>query len=162
TGLCPAPTCASERFDKIVPSPLLGGVNGLNTDAAGAPYGAGGFGRNTDPADLGGATLTNNGRADADVGQGDPATGEATWAKRFGDAADQSGAGVTEDGAGHVVVMGNFTGALTGSTPAISATFDALFIMGLDSATGNGVWAKTINLSGGLGGGSLFAIATDP
>src|SRR5262249_5855695 len=91
TGLCPGPTCATEKFDKTIPSPLTGGVNGIASDAAGGLYITGGFGSATDFTDLNLASLVFRGSADLYVVKIDPASGNTgtvapLWAKSFGDA----------------------------------------------------------------------------
>ncbi len=92
-------------------------------------------------ADFGGGLLTSAGATDVFVASYD-AAGALLWAKRFGDVGAQSGADVTVDAMGNVIVIGDVAGAIDfggGALPSAGAT--DVFVAKLDSA-GALVWAK--------------------
>lgn len=92
-------------------------------------------------ADFGGGTLTSAGGTDIFVASFD-AQGAFRWARRFGDAAAQTGVDVALDAAGNVYVTGDFAGAVDfGGGVLTSAGGTDAFVVKLDSA-GALVWAK--------------------
>lgn len=92
-------------------------------------------------ADFGGGLLTSAGATNIFVASYD-AAGALLWAKRFGDVGAQSGANVTVDAMGNVIVIGDVAGAIDfggGALPSAGAT--NICVAKLDSA-GALVWAK--------------------
>jgi hypothetical protein len=69
--------------------------------------------------------------------------GSLLWAKRFGDASDQYGAGICSDPGGNVVVTGAFNGTIDfGASTLASAGGRDVFLAKLD-ASGSHVWSKS-------------------
>ncbi|MFT3769337.1 MAG: MopE-related protein [Minicystis sp.] len=94
---------------------------------------------------FGGTTLTSAGLNDAFVAKLDT-NGNHVWSKRYGDASDQLGIGITTDAANNVIAVGSFGGTINfgGSTFTSLGGNDA-WLVKLDAA-GNHLWSK------GLGG----------
>jgi hypothetical protein len=149
-----APTAAKD-----VP---VGAFAGLALDNAGKTYVTGPF---TLTKSFDTFSLTSAGDTDVAVAQYDPVTHNAVWAKKFGDAAAQTSAGVAVTADGTVAVVGNFLGTLT-AAPAPGVTngdtgsgIQHDFLMGLGAADGSGKWVK--QFADGLGG-ALVAVAANP
>jgi len=72
-------------------------------------------------------------------------SGAPQWAKRFGDAADQSGPGhIGVDSTGNIVLAGNFKGSLDFGVGALSASiFSSLYVAKLN-ASGDPLWSKSM------------------
>jgi hypothetical protein len=159
TGMCSpqvCPSCPAAAWQRGYETPLLGGVA---TDAAGAVYITGGF---ASSIDFGNGPITTNGSSDIYIAKIDASspTGASTWSFNFGDPQDQSGVNITADGAGHIAVIGTYIGVVNfgGTSTALNAAADSIFVAGLDATTGSGLWAKDIS----LGGGAILGVATDP
>jgi hypothetical protein len=145
---CPAPVYA-RGFD--VPSAV-----GISSDTQGNIFLAGAL---YDSADFGSGSLRSRGGADAIVAKLDPTTGLAIWAKSFGDSRDQIAIGSAISRAGYVGAIGRFSGSMIVGALSISNSGSKMddFLIGLDGS-GNGLWARKIDLSGG----SLAGIAGHP
>ena len=99
--------------------------------------------------DFGGGALTNtdNATSDAFVAKLDGnAAGAHVWSKRFGDALSQTANGVALDGAGNVIVTGEFRGTIDLGGGALTDADNAandVFIAKLGSAApGAHLWSK--------------------
>jgi hypothetical protein len=107
-------------------------------DKAGNVILAGGFALSVD---FGGGALASVGGQDIFVAKLDP-SGNHVWSKRYGDAQDQVARGVAVDGAGNVVVTGDFKGAVNfGGNTLTSAGSSDVFIVKL-GANGAHTWSK--------------------
>ncbi|MEO7330274.1 MAG: hypothetical protein ABI193_16985 [Minicystis sp.] len=92
-------------------------------------------------ADFGGGVLTSAGATDVFVASYDM-TGALIWAKRFGDVGAQSGADVTVDAQGNVIVIGDVAGSIDfGGGALASAGATDVFVAKLDP-TGAQIWAR--------------------
>ena len=97
--------------------------------------------------DFGGGPLTSAGDSDLFVAKLN-AAGDYVWAKRFGDAAYQAGLVMAVDGAGNVLMTGQFGGAVDfGGGPITTAGSHGLYVAKLD-ASGDHVWSKPVGDSG--------------
>ena len=85
--------------------------------------------------DLGDGQLVGAGGKDAFLGRFS-ASGAHLWSKRFGGGGDQSPCGVTIDGSGSVVVLGDFDGTIDLGGGPLSGDNQDLFL-GKLSAAGN-------------------------
>lgn len=137
----PNPTQGTEVWAKAAGD--ASGQNGISvaTDAAGNVFVAGAF---SGSITFGATTLTSAGAADAFIAKLDP-SGNAVWAKRFGDAKAQSALAVAVDTNGFVIVAGFFLGTINlgGSTfTAPGCCFEDVFLAKFDGNTGNHVWSK--------------------
>jgi len=129
------------------------GIAGLSADGTGNLYIAATL---FNSADFGSGSVSSAGSADLVVARLDPASGNATWTKPFGDDQDQFATGVAVSRSGQVVAMGTFFGSVTAGNNISNASSNAIdFIVGLNSADGTGLWAKSVDTK--LGG--LIAIA---
>ncbi len=92
---------------------------------------------------LGGVTLTSGGQEDAFLAKLAP-SGQAIWAKRFGDGQNQSATGIAADADGNVYVTGIFIGTVNfGGTNLTSDTnfFQDVFLAKF-SPDGTHLWSK--------------------
>ncbi|ACB77521.1 MBG domain-containing protein [Opitutus terrae] len=132
-------------------------ITKTTADAAGNLYVAGYFYGAT--LEVGQTTLTRIGTRDAFVAKLTP-QGSVLWAKNCGGAGGNAYArGIAVDASGHVYVGGYFTASWT--TPALTkvGATDA-FVMKLDAADGDVLWAQNY---GGAGARALgYALAVDP
>lgn len=84
--------------------------------------------------------------------------GEAYWAKSAGDGTDQRVSAVAYDGAGNVIIAGNFVGSIDlGTGPLQSAGGTDIFVAKLDSM-GNTLWSQRF---GAVADQTVNAIAVD-
>ena len=114
-----------------------------------------GFFRGT--VDFGGGPLTEVGGFDIFVAKFD-ADGNHVWSKRFGDGSTQLPWGATVDGAGSVIVTGEFDGTVDfGGGVLTSAGNNDIFVAKLDAA-GSHVWSQ--RFGGSLAEGAS-SVATD-
>jgi len=94
-------------------------------------------------ADFGGGPLTSAGGYDVFLAQYATADGRHLWSKRFGDTGNDYGIGVDVDGAGNILLggdfhgTGNFGGGALVDPSAASASYVAKF-----SSAGASVWSK--------------------
>jgi hypothetical protein len=108
----------------------------------------------TGTVDFGGGPLASAGYFDVFVAKFDSA-GNHLWSKRFGDDLYQRGYSVAVDGAGGVLLTGEYYGTLDfGGGPLTSASlgFNDIYVAKLDGA-GNHIWSKRFgdaNMQGGL------------
>jgi len=111
-------------------------------------------------ANFGGGSLTSAGSADIFVAKFGP-SGNHIWSKRFGDSSSQQvGESVAADGAGNVIVTGQFIGTVDfGGGPLTDggAGNPDIFLAKLD-AGGNHLWSKRF---GGDGSDQGFSVAVD-
>jgi hypothetical protein len=111
---------------------------GVAVDGAGNVLLVGGF---AGSVAFGVPALTSAGGQDVFVAKLDPG-GTPVWSRRFGDAQDQAAQAVAADGAGNVLLAGDFSGTLAFGGPAlISAGGQDVFVAKLD-AGGAPVWGK--------------------
>jgi outer membrane protein assembly factor BamB len=82
--------------------------------------------------------------------------GGVVWSTAFGDAGDDSPAGIVVDPKGNVVVAGSLTGPIDAGGPFGGGGSDA-FVVAFDPSTGNRRWSKMIGGVGGDSGNSLSA-----
>lgn len=99
---------------------------------------------------LGVANLTTNGLKDIFISKLD-ASGNHTWVKQFGGAADDIGNSVVADGSGNIYSTGEFSAIVdfdpgAGSTSFTSAGLKDIYVSKLDG-TGNFGWAKQMGAS---------------
>lgn len=107
--------------------------------------------------DFGGEALTSAGGFDVFVAKLDP-SGNLIWSKRFGDAGDQIGTGVTVSQGSEVLVTGYFKGQVTfGGGILGSVGSNDIFLTKLDSA-GNHIWSERF---GAMGDDRAEGIAAD-
>ncbi|WP_437649731.1 hypothetical protein [Sorangium sp. So ce362] len=97
--------------------------------------------------DLGGDPLKSAGDLDVFVASFD-ALGKHRWSRRFGDAALQRARAVAVDGAGNVIVGGEFAGAIDlGGGPRVAGARAAVFVAKLD-ARGEHLYSRVIGEEG--------------
>jgi hypothetical protein len=155
---CPAPKYAQKYA-------AVSSIAGMAVDANGVQYIATTLATSTD---FGAGTVTSAGSADIVLAKLNPATGTAVgsagdpagtyWAKAFGDAQDQTAAGLAVSHSDQLGAIGTFSGTLTVGN-AISNT-DSVphdFIVGV-SNSGTGLWAVAANTQLG----TLLSIASNP
>jgi Fibronectin type III domain len=96
--------------------------------------------------DFGGGPLTSTGGWDIFVAKYSGVDGSPLWARRLGNALDNSGLGVAVDGLGNVVVTGYFYGVADfgGPAPLTSAGDRDIFLAKYRAADGAYLWAKQI------------------
>jgi hypothetical protein len=95
--------------------------------------------------DLGGCSLANAGGTGLFIAKLDP-SGKCLWSKSAGDTGSQSGAGVAVDGAGNVVVTGNYSGAfnLGGTCVSLSNTGKSGMVVVKLDPSGKCLWSKDV------------------
>jgi hypothetical protein len=107
--------------------------------------------------DIPNATLTSAGSSDVLLLKLNP-SGEVLWAKRFGDANEQTVSGIALDDSGNILMTGAFKGILDfGGEPLESAGADDIFVVKLD-VSGNHRWSRRF---GGAGAQTATAVAAD-
>ncbi|MBI4699655.1 MAG: hypothetical protein HY744_00570 [Deltaproteobacteria bacterium] len=116
-----------------------GDVRGVAVDPVGNVLVAGSFGGSLSFSG-GGDVLTSKGESDIFVAKLDK-DGNHVWSKRFGDAQQQYGLGVATDGAGNVVVTGNFDGTVSFGGQDLTSSGGDVFVAKLDP-DGNHLWSK--------------------
>ena len=92
------------------------------------------------------------------VCNGTPTEGTFAFASRFGDAGDQSGAAVTVDKDGNVIITGAFQGTVDFGGGNLTSAGDVDIFIAKFSATGAHLWSQRY---GGTQGQVSTAIATD-
>jgi hypothetical protein len=108
-------------------------------DSSGNVFVAGTF---TGSINLGGTTLTSAGGADIFVAKFS-ATGQHLWSKAFGGTSTDAVRGIAVDGAGDVVLTGQFLNTINFGGPALtSAGFEDIFLAKLSGAAGAHLWSK--------------------
>jgi hypothetical protein len=114
-------------------------VRGIAFGAQGDVYVAGSF---EVMMSLGGPALASAGKSDAWVAKLDP-DGHHVWSIRLGGAGDDAAEGIAVDSAGNAIVSGVYAGSVPfGADTLVSpGDFDA-FVVKLDAASGNVLWAK--------------------
>ena len=111
---------------------------GVSVDSAGNVLVTGGF-RNS--VDFGGGPLTSAGGLDIFLAKYD-SSGNHLWSKRFGNASDDCGLGVSVDGAGNVLVTGGFQNSVDfGGGTLTSAGGDDIFLATC-SSSGAHLWSE--------------------
>ena len=129
---------------------------GLATDGTGNLYVSASLYNSTD---FGSGSVSSAGGADLVVAKLDPASGNATWTKPFGDAQDQIAGGVAVSHSGQVAAIGTFTGSITAGNTITNSDSNAIdFILALDNNAGTALWAKPVNTKFG----TLLAIGGNP
>jgi hypothetical protein len=119
----------SYRWSKRFGSQGYDAGSSVAADGAGNVVVAGSF---SGTADFGGGALTSKGGLDIILAKFDT-TGNHVWSRRYGDALDQTGAGVAVDGAGSVLVTGALAGEVNfGGGPLASAGGSDVFLAKLD------------------------------
>lgn len=107
---------------------------------------------------LGSGTVTSAGGSDVLIAKLDPTTGQAVWAKPFGDSSDQIATGVAVSSSGKVGIIGTFTGSMTIGNSITDPLPPAVDFIAAVDASGAGVWAKTVDTLSG----ALLSIASNP
>ena len=142
----------SQRFGSIGFSDF---GTGIATDGAGNVLVTGYFGAT---ADLGGGPLTSAGLLDIFVAKYN-ASGTHVWSQRFGDTGNDQGRAIAVDGAGNVLVTGDFLGTVDfGGGPLTSAGGNDIFVAKYD-ASGTHVWSQRFGIF--LNGDRGLGIAVD-
>jgi len=109
--------------------------------------------------DLGGGTLTSAGGRDLFVAKFSP-TGQYLWSKRFGGTSSEDVRGVAVDGAGDVLLTGQFLGTINFGGPTLtSAGYEDIFLAKLSGASGGHVWSKRLGSSSAPDAG--YGVAVD-
>jgi hypothetical protein len=92
--------------------------------------------------DCGGGPLTSAGLTDLFVAKYS-STGQHLWSKRFGGTGDDYAHGIEVDGAGDVVLTGQFKNTINfGGANLTSAGYEDIFLAKLSGALGGHVWSK--------------------
>jgi hypothetical protein len=162
-GRCRGPTPALQRADG-----RLVGATFSSFDATGAIYRAGSL---SAPFNFGSGRVRPAGGADVYVGRFNPATGKATWAFRYGDAADQIATGLAVSSS-RLGIIGTFKGTLdfsggfkaTNTTAAAGLPFIALLDPRAATATTPpaATYLRPVMMGPSSGPGSLSQIASNP
>jgi hypothetical protein len=109
--------------------------------------------------DFGGGPLTTAGGRDIFVAKFS-ATGTYLWAKRFGGTSDDWVRGIAVDGAGNVVLTGQFLNTISFGGPTLtSAGFEDIFLAKLSGSDGSHVWSKRFGSSSTTDAG--YGVAVD-
>ena len=117
---------------------------GVDVDGAGNVVVVGNF---DGTVDFGGGPLTSVGGRDLFVAKFSP-TGGHVWSKRFGGTGNDDVRGIAVDGAGDVLVTGQFLGTINfGGANLSSAGYEDIFLSKLAGSTGSHVWSKRIGSS---------------
>jgi hypothetical protein len=149
---CNGPVLWAKRFG----GPGNQVVTGVAVDAIGNVFLTGYF---FGSIDFDVATLTSAGSGDAFVAKLDGLTGQALWARGFGNAASQSGKSIAVDATGDVTVTGDFTSAIDfGAGPLVTSGGSDVFVVHLDGSTGTHLWSKQL---GGVGDHHATGVAVD-
>ena len=108
---------------------------------------------------LGGGSLTSAGERDLFVAKFSPA-GQHLWSKRFGGTRTDWVRRVAVDGAGDVLLTGQFLGSINFGGPTLtSAGFEDIFLAKLSGASGGHVWSKRLGSSSAPDAG--YGVAVD-
>lgn len=127
---------------------------GVAFDGSGNLALAGGF---SGYLNLGASAMRSRGGQDGFVGRFN-GSGGLTWARRFGDAADQVAHGVATDGSGNVVLTGGFGGTLALDTVTLtSGSASDAFLLKLDG-TGHAAWGRQFTDAFGTQHGEQVAV----
>jgi Beta-propeller repeat len=129
----------SHGYTVSLPAGTTSQIRGVATDAAGNVYVTGLF---FGTLNLGGGVLTSTGQNDLFVAKFDP-SGAHVWSENFGDVSVQTARSIAVDGAGHVLVAGDFAGTikfLPAGQISTSGGLDA-FVIAFDN-TGQPLWGK--------------------
>ena len=111
---------------------------GVAVDPSGNVIMVGGF---LGTVDFGGGDLTNSGSTDVILAKYDT-NGGHIWSQRFGGNGQESGRGVTVDGAGNVIITGRFRSTVDfGGGGLVSAGGDDIFLASYD-ANGTHKWSR--------------------
>ena len=109
--------------------------------------------------DLGGGTLTSAGGRDLFVAKFSP-TGQYLWSKQFGGTSGEDVRGVAVDGAGDVLLTGQFLGTINFGGPTLtSAGYEDIFLAKLSGVSGGHVWSKRLGSSSAPDAG--YGVAVD-
>jgi hypothetical protein len=128
--------------------------NGVAVDPSGNGFATGYFNISIN---FGGGVLNSAGLDDVYLVKYN-SSGTHQWSFRYGSTGSDQGLGVATDGAGNVVVTGNFTNTVNfGGSNLVSAGFGDVFLAKYNSA-GTHVWSFRY---GGLGGENGFGVACD-
>jgi hypothetical protein len=115
-------------------------VFGLAVDVNGNPAITG---HSTGSADFGGGTLAGAGAKDIFVAQYSGSNGAHSWSRRVGGSSDDVGRGIAIDGAGDVVVTGNFVSASVNfGSGAIGNSGGADIFLAKYASDGTARWSK--------------------
>ena len=115
-------------------------VYGLAVDSSGNPAITG---HSTGSADFGGGSLAGAGGKDIFVAQYSGSTGAHLWSRRVGGSVDDVGRGIAIDGAGDVVVTGNFASASVNfGSGALANSGGADIFLAKYSSGGTALWSK--------------------
>jgi hypothetical protein len=144
----------------------LGQAPGFGYDAQGTVYQGGNM---FQPGyDFGTGVVTSAGSSDVFVAKLDPATGRATastWARSYGDAANDQTLQALAVSSGQVGLIGNFSGLLDfGGGASLTNSGNLIdYVAALDPTTGTGIWIKGVNLNDPAGPTArLLSIASTP
>jgi len=142
----------SKRFGS--PGFDLGGP--VAVDSSGNVFVAGTFDQTID---LGGGTLRTAGGRDIFVAKFSP-TGTYIWQKSFGSTGDDWVRGLAVDGAGNVVLTGQFVNTINFGGPAMTSSgFEDIFLAKLSGADGSYVWSRSFGSSSTTDAG--YGVAVD-
>ena len=142
----------SKRFGS--PGFDLGGP--VAVDSSGNVFVAGTFDQTID---LGGGTLTTAGGRDIFVAKFSP-TGTYIWQKSFGSTGDDWVRGLAVDGAGNVVLTGQFVNTINFGGPAMTSSgFEDIFLAKLSGTNGSYVWSRSFGNSSTTDAG--YGVAVD-
>ncbi len=120
------------------------GGYGIGVDAAGNVLVTGQF---NGTVDFGGGPHTGMGNTDIFVAKLDP-NGNHLWSKRFGDTMIQRANTIAVDGAGNVLIAGDFEGAMDfGGGPLFSVDPQDTFVAKFDP-NGNHLWSRRFGDAG--------------
>ena len=158
------PTCSNPSWAKEFSMQVPGWLSG---DKDGNLFVANAF---SDTLDLGApvGTITGAGDLDALIVRLNPATGSPVWASHFGDAQQQSAAGVAVDKSGHVGFIGDYQGAITigSGTKQPSSNLGLwpyAYVGAVQAADGSGLWGISANLKVDQNSNAILsAIAANP
>jgi hypothetical protein len=113
----------------------------VGTDSLGNVYVGGTF---EGSVNFGGGTLTSAGARDIFVAKYTSA-GQHVWSKRFGGTSGEDVRGVAVDGAGDVLLTGQFLGTINFGGPTLtSAGYEDIFLAKLSGVSGGHVWSKRL------------------
>jgi hypothetical protein len=134
-------------------------VYGLAVDGSGNPAITG---HSTGSADFGGGSLAGAGGKDIFVAQYSGSTGAHLWSRRVGGSVDDVGRGIAIDGAGDVVVTGNFaSSSVNFGSGALANTGGADIFLAKYSSGGTSLWSKRFGAGLSLDE-KAFGVGTDP
>jgi len=87
-----------------------------------------------------------------------PPPGDVLWAKQIGGGEFDGGKAVALDSSHHLIAVGSFRQTINPSTELSSSGEDDIYVVKLDSSTGDVIWAKRI---GGKRWDGVFGVAID-